>query len=255
MLSNLVPGLRDIRTPIVVGALWGVVLWVFAHWQLAPEAQAVSAFFADSPILRWKDHLVLGVVGGFIAYVLGVATTLDPERGLTGAAIARWDARRADAKAFDAQSRLLINDARELFEQAQAHSSKREKFDSLAAACKYSDYGTLKTRLMDGNQDLYLTCDKLDAEAALRMTSAVPLVVAAVLAWQWLDEPLFVVGGFVGVVLFIRGVGRAVEARDTARMAVVANLVEHPLRKLVSSLAARGSAAAADHDAEAKGVS
>ena len=85
MLSNLVPGIRDIRTPVVVGALWGAVAWIIVRWHFGPEAVAVQDFLSRSPLLQWRDHLLLGVVGAFAAYVTGVAVTLDPGRGSRGA--------------------------------------------------------------------------------------------------------------------------------------------------------------------------
>jgi hypothetical protein len=235
LLLSLFPGFRDFRTPVVVGALWCAVFWVLAQWQLAPESEAVSQFVSESDVLRWKDYSLLGLIGVFIAYVVGVAATLDTNRGWTRFLIDALDARRDSAQTYDASSILLLDEARGRIESATRKAEKRSRFDAQADAAKYNDYSTLKARLRVPSAELFLECDKLDAEASLRLSSAFPIGVGSAVAWMWLDEPLFAVGLGVAVVLALRAVNRALEARDAAREAIAAGVVSHPLRDLIAS--------------------
>ena len=113
---------------------------------------------------------------------------------------------------------------------AEAPQAQKRKFDAASAAAHYNDYGTLKLRLRPRRgEEVFLDCDKLDSEASVRLSSALPLMVGSGVAWVWLDEWLFVIGIVLAVILLLRGVGRAMEARDMARDAVLAGLVSHPL--------------------------
>lgn len=238
LLLSLFPGFRDFRTPVLVGALWCAVIWVYAQWQLTSEVRQVSGFISDSHVLRWKDHLPLGVIGVFVAYVLGVAATVDLSRGRTGQLLSRIDARSDSWRTFEASSELLVAEARTLLQTVTAREERNEKshqFDAEAVATKYNDYTILKARLRIPAEDVYLECDKLDAEASLRVSSALPLIAGCALAWMWLDEPLFAAGIVIGLLLIYRAFGRALEARDTAREAVIARLVPHPLFDLLQT--------------------
>lgn len=68
--EGLLPGLRDFRTPLVAGALWGVAIWL--KWGVGfssssdPRIEEARSFVEDAP-----DVVVVGLVGAVI-YVVGL---------------------------------------------------------------------------------------------------------------------------------------------------------------------------------------
>jgi hypothetical protein len=252
LLSSFFPGFRNFRTPVLVGALWCAVLWIVGQSQFASQTQSVGEFVAGNSLLRWKDFAPLALVGTFVAYVVGVAATLDPTRGVTGWVLGLVDRRRNSAKVFAAGSTRRQEEVRELL--AGANTDTKHKFDEEAAAARYNHHRTLKLRLRPHQEEVFLDCDKLDAEASVRLSSAFPLIVGSILGWNGLDEPLFGIGVVVAVVLLLRGVGRAMEARDTAREAVLAGLVAHPLVDVIANFGFKPASPASDSD-ETAGVS
>ena len=100
---------------------------------------------------------------------------------------------------------------------------------------------------------MFLTCDKLDAEASLRMSShpalfrgdpGVALARRTPVSHWRIDA----------ILLFARGVGRAFEGRDAAREAVIAGVVAHPLEDLVAAFPFGVTSGTADKDSDEAGV-
>jgi hypothetical protein len=48
LISNLLPGLRDLRTPLAVGYLWLVALWLALHKYLPASVVVLPALLADA---------------------------------------------------------------------------------------------------------------------------------------------------------------------------------------------------------------
>jgi hypothetical protein len=217
------------------------------------SGSSVSDFIADSSLLQWKDYVPLALVGTFVAYVVGVAVTLDPTRGVTGWLMRKCDARRDSAKVFAASSSRRLQNVKELL--AGEGQASKMKFDADSAAAHYNEYGTLKLRLRPHREEVFFDCDKLDAEASVRLSSAIPLVVVSAVAWAWLDEWLFVIGIALAIILLLRGIGRAMEARDMARDAVLAGLVSHPLEHVIVNFGLKDGRRAPDSGQKEVGVS
>ena len=85
MLASLLPGLRDLRTPLATGYLWVVALWLVLHDWVPGSVEA-----ATGPI---KSLYQLGTFGGdavtlaalsFIAYLLGSMLRIQPRTNFSG---------------------------------------------------------------------------------------------------------------------------------------------------------------------------
>src|SRR3954471_461558 len=85
MLASLLPGLRDLRTPLATGYLWLVALWLLVH-QYVPK----SVFDASGPI---RSLYQLGALAGttaclaavsFVAYLVGSMLSFYPRQYILG---------------------------------------------------------------------------------------------------------------------------------------------------------------------------
>ena len=72
MIANLLPGLRDLRTPLAVGYLWLVALWLLLHKYLPTSIDAAKGPLKS--LYELGDFVGEGVVLAavtFVAYLLG----------------------------------------------------------------------------------------------------------------------------------------------------------------------------------------
>jgi hypothetical protein len=85
MLASLLPGLRDLRTPLATGYLWVVALWLLLHNRIPDSVE-----HATGPI---KSLYQLGTFVGdtavlaalsFVAYLLGSMLRLQPRTDFSG---------------------------------------------------------------------------------------------------------------------------------------------------------------------------
>jgi hypothetical protein len=88
MLSNLLPGLRELRAPFAAGVLWLLAIWV--RWEPllpTPEDAKKTPGIANSfyRLHELVPDVALGATAGFFVYLLGslsVALLSDPLRAL-----------------------------------------------------------------------------------------------------------------------------------------------------------------------------
>jgi hypothetical protein len=76
MLASLLPGLRDVRTPLTVGYLWLFILWLwFADkWPSErPRDDGAIARIFDVQTLLGSSVMIAAL--SFVAYVLGSLLT------------------------------------------------------------------------------------------------------------------------------------------------------------------------------------
>src|SRR5260370_42274600 len=78
MLSSLLPGLRELRTPLATGYLWLANIWLMVGWKLPSKkpANGPIAAFWDLGTLTGKAA-VLAVIS-FAAYMIGTFVEVDP---------------------------------------------------------------------------------------------------------------------------------------------------------------------------------
>jgi hypothetical protein len=122
MLASLLPGLRDLRTPLTVGYLWLVCVWLWFHDLLPRRATArgpIADLYDLEGILPSAAFLAALT---FIAYFLGSMVELD-------VAVARWlDPVRPNRTAWEAVAdrfRIRLDESEGL---------TPEKYEAAAAA-------------------------------------------------------------------------------------------------------------------------
>jgi hypothetical protein len=242
MLASLLPGLRDVRTPLTVGYLWVLILWIWFADNLPREVPA-----EDGPIRRvFELSGVLGdgaVLAGlsFVAYLLGALLTLPVESGVIGRLLTA-----SPAFSFEARQTAMEYDA--LQDSIQRRLSA-PPFTSLSMAeqdplrheigrAARSGAGNLRPRLLTSNQEMYGEYDRLASEGSFRINLGPPLLALGLTAaWQisWLWAPLTLV---VATVLLFQGANRARLANSVLQRAVLTEVITHPAQSILDRAAA-----------------
>ncbi len=88
MITSLLPGLRDLRTPLAVGYVWLVLIWIWFGSLLPTRNDGRGADAALFELARLAGRPGLTAAITFVAYLLGATTQLNPGRGL-GSKLAR----------------------------------------------------------------------------------------------------------------------------------------------------------------------
>src|SRR4051794_1389503 len=78
MFAKVLPGLREVRNPLVVGWVWLAALWV-AFWSHVPDRANATGLVGDVfGLVDWLGKsAVLGAVA-FGAYLIGSLVLVDP---------------------------------------------------------------------------------------------------------------------------------------------------------------------------------
>ena len=219
MLASLLPGLRDVRTPLAVGFLWFFTIWLFFGDRLLEQLPA------DSPVrtnlLDLSNFFGTGAVLtalSFAAYLFGAVVILDTG-SLPIRLAERWIAlRRRTGVALELMDHL-------------------EK-----EVAKYGEHGVgelvpaddLRARLLVVSQEMYDQYDRLEAEATFRINVAVPMVAFAVVLSatssdpDWRTKLATAVVGALAALIFAQGVQRHRLSHGVLMRAVLAGLIEHP---------------------------
>ncbi|MBA2811459.1 hypothetical protein E0500_029965 [Streptomyces sp. KM273126] len=96
MLANLLPGVRELRTPLTVGYLWLISIWLWFHDVLPQRTAAHGAIGDLFDLVGVLPSASFLAALTFIAYFLGSTVELDP-------ATARWlDGIRPNRPAWEA---------------------------------------------------------------------------------------------------------------------------------------------------------
>lgn len=86
----MLPGFRDVRTPLITGFLWLSFLWILLGTPVPTGAETEGLLGALNALAKFLSPTVTVVVLSFIAYLLGVLASPDadrflrPGRGLVG---------------------------------------------------------------------------------------------------------------------------------------------------------------------------
>lgn len=72
MLGNLLPGVREVRTPLATGYLWLLILWLWlpAHFKEIPPISGVPGDIAH--LAHYGGRVSVGIAISFIAYLIGI---------------------------------------------------------------------------------------------------------------------------------------------------------------------------------------
>jgi hypothetical protein len=279
MLASLLPGLRDLRTPLATGYLWVIVLWLLLHDRLPKSIDA-----ATGPV---KSLYELGGLLGrsallaalsFVAYLLGSMLLLNLRTNFSKfrAIPARFSLGQSGRllKHFFTFALMVVNRGQipsifrqlttfletRLRETAQHLDDKdhrsvlgysdrplpdyrgdfRDALPSFYAGRIVEDLPTVGIQLQPKNRDFWDTYDRQNAEAQFRFGVAPPItLIIIIVAWQ--SQNLWWLFLLVApIYLLILGVGHSARATSTLVQAVVLKMVEPPvLERLREQIAKR----------------
>ncbi|MET8998216.1 hypothetical protein [Amycolatopsis sp. NPDC004169] len=252
MLTSLLPGVREVRTPVASGFAWLLVGWLAlaGHLPRSRPAQHVFATLWDLGTYVGKGGLL--VVVSFAAYLIGAFLEVDPMHLWEHGGRPRWINHLRDVAR---RGRFHHSGIYPLSDQTRRdlHDFTAEgyRFDSAQDPLLYLPAGIMReerqlaTRLQAANVELYNRYDRALAEATFRINVTPPLVVlAVVLAWgsgagAWVAVAVTAAAGVAGVLFFRQGVRCAIRSRDIIVQAVVAEVVRS---RFLESLGQAGEA-------------
>src|SRR3954451_4817263 len=82
LISQLIPGLRDLRTPLLAGYTWLIALWLLLS-DLKPVRDAAAKLQHEfAPLTSAYGPAVLLSVTSVVAYLLGSLFVDTPSRGI-----------------------------------------------------------------------------------------------------------------------------------------------------------------------------
>jgi hypothetical protein len=258
MLASLLPGLRDVRTPLTVGYLWLFTAWlVFGEHvpKSRPSGNGLVAQLFDLGGLLGKVAPIAAL--SFIAYLLGALLTIPVESRFISRLLTKignysidtrlttdeYNRRQIDlAVEFAEQVRLSretkqqleisASDARALdrlginYQSADAHGPDDLVLTDSALYLRAND---LRARLLIANQQMYGEYDRLAAEASFRVNMTLPLMALGFLIVS--DFNVFLGLGIMAgaVVLLVQGAIRLNLSNTVLRRAVIADVIKDPL--------------------------
>ena len=250
MFASLMPGLRDVRTPMAVGLLWITIAGVWGA-QHIPDAETASGMWQQlyrfqsvfgSPvilsILAFCGYLV-GLVFGFAQVAFALIGRRFP--GLTNPV--SWQSGALYLEAVRSAESSMLAARRKL--EAAGGRPESETFSDRRTPALYgprgdvagiaSDIGLVSMRLQGSKPSVFDSYDRLKAEGEFRTAVAVPVAVLLVsLSFQlsngerrvtWLVSLVAIA---VAVILLFLAWRKSREANDLVIQSVVSGLVESP---------------------------
>jgi hypothetical protein len=236
MLASLLPGLREIRTPLAVGYLWLIDIWLIFADKLPPADNEVVRRIFELGELLGKGAIVVAV--SFAAYLMGSIIEL-PVPGFRRN-FAVLPSQQEQAQFVDDRRRSywlvwlmpprfwltllrrsvappsFINASRELYFKQHnfpsEHGGAPTRFDLWATInAVVANRDDLQTRLLVADRELYGEYDRLTAESEFRVNVTWPaFVLLIIMALEWGFLVLF--GLPFLFVFFWQGLTRDLEA-------------------------------------------
>jgi hypothetical protein len=271
VIASLLPGLRDVRTPLATGYLWLIVLWLLLYEHLPKSIDA-----ATGPI---KSLYQLGALVGttaclaaisFVAYLVGSMLSLYPRQYILAIIQPRVIDPNYMRKSnftrifkYGLRNILSVHLGNKLYNQLETFvlPKIREEGealgeDRLGQVLPTADWGMWSYRpdnslpgryvyailqelsavgiqLQVRNRDLWDTYDRQSSEAQFRFGIAPPLVlVIVVLAWES-HRYWWLIVLVLPLALLLQGVRQTVSAAAALVQAVVLGMVEPPVLERV----------------------
>lgn len=261
-MSSLLPGLREVRTPLTCGYVWLVVAWLLVGAEIPTERPSSQAL-----ALLWDLGTHVGKVGvlaavSFAAYLVGAFLEIDPLRLWRRGGRPEWlnKIRNVLRKGWLTKvgvrpvSNQAWRDLEEFTADVRLPDHENAHIDVRSRIMR--EERQLATRLQATNAELFNRYDRLLAESSFRVNVAVPLVVLFVIVISDARLPILVDTGLVvlvlvlGSLLLYQGVRRAIQSRDVIVQAVVTELVTP---RFLIRLSARASETVAEGEAATPG--
>jgi hypothetical protein len=229
VLSNALPGFRDLRAPVIAGYVWLLLGWLIVRPDLSqdPSGAVESSLFALAAEVGTVGTAVAVSVG---AYLLGaISQELSqmllerPSRREGVVERSRLGKQMKDLYAHGTRSIESQQDKeREDIDADLAELDTQYKATATAVAGELDLPATL---LVGDNQSLFAEVDRLRAEGELRLSVVLPL--ATLIAYLFgTTNRLWVVAGIGVGLLFLQGSRRKAESQEMVAEAMAQGLIQ-----------------------------
>ncbi len=251
MLASLLPGLRDVRTPLTVGYMWLTALWMIAADKFSELSQSSGPHIER--LLDATSSLGYGAIAGvvsFAAYLVGILLTARPGNRVVSrmsATYLRWTKWTLSdlTTEVDYTDFLRVNfvEADKILAKARdydpedfsiAHRVTHGRIERMANSDNERD---LRGRLLVANQELYGEYDRLSSEGSFRVNIAIPLTALVTVASLDVGPWLIPFGFAAAISLLLSGLYRVDEAKITIHRAILSGVFTHPIVDSVAQFA------------------
>jgi hypothetical protein len=255
-LTGLLPGVRDIRAPLIAGYIWLLTAWVIVEPHLPSKQEATGPLRAILALSDVTSSVVLAFGASFLAYLAGSLSEAFVSRGPLASRTSLLLSRRGRGLILtytNVRSQRIFAMAREkgppyefLHEQMmndpragpytmQPEGPALHDLAEFLGEVTTSELELTMTRLASDDAQMFSVIDRIRAEAELRLAIVAPLtLLACVLAvtWNW-----FWLIGLVPITgLFWDGLVRSRAANDRVADAIYLERVEPPtVGRLISA--------------------
>jgi hypothetical protein len=237
MLASLLPGLREVRTPLALGYLWLLNAWlIVAHWlpKKPPSHEGAVLYVFQLAGLLGKGAVLAAL--SFTAYLIGaIAKRAVPQfrRKVPGH---KWAHNYLTEGVVGGNTRFNRWIKRQILPPPAYFKALRDLSKGIHGrlTSKYAseiirevddNRDDLRTRLLVSDAQLYGEYDRYTAESEFRVNVAYPLLILAIaLTVEW--TPLALLGLPVLLVLFWQGTTRDLEALAVLMRAVLVGKIE-----------------------------
>ncbi|GAA3140079.1 hypothetical protein [Streptomyces echinatus] len=244
MLASLLPGIRELRAPLVTGYIYLLALLLLYGNKVPTNVAADSPLKLPYDLVGWLGKPTAIAVSTFVAYLVGSvlevhAATVSrsfrkirshsklfkkrrhsllpgDERGL------KWLAPELTPASVNALGRYIVERVRGKLSISYDTDLKAEGFKFFL-----QDLPQLHTRLYGANKDLYGDYDRLAAEADLKVNVGISGNVLSGVAGV-VVHPLWAILCGPMLVLFYRGLSSDRQANDILVQSVVTDIVKSP---------------------------
>jgi hypothetical protein len=282
MLASLLPGLRDLRTPLATGYLWLTALWLLLHDRLpknVDEARGPFRSFYEAGVLVGNTACLAAL--SFVAYLLGSILLLRVGRNdsayivpgkdyvdfepalrspLPGMVMRIVNARMG-ASMYDqlrtVVSRRLRQHGRDL--DSDVHMSvlpyailrrsekppileDRRAVPELYVRAVIADLPAVGVQLQAKNQSFWDTYDRQKAEAQFRIGIALPISLIVILLAVQSGQYLWLLLLIVPLILLVLAMRLEATANSALVQAVVLRMVEPPVLERLTEVLAEKKA-------------
>jgi hypothetical protein len=251
VLASLLPGLRELRTPLAIGYLYALALYLFFRDSIPTTAEASGHLKPLYDVVHWLGKPAALAAGAFLAYLMGSvlqvpaaqvshwlrtalskhphpsstrerAGRLDYLDSTVTRALGKWDLTPDAALSLGQYCGNRIRRA-----LAQNNSPGLEERFEAAVGHLLEDLPQLRTRLYTASKDMYGDYDRLSAEADFKVNVGLAgillscaMAVQVHFLWALLLGPMAFLGS--------RGLAKLREANDWLVQAIVTDLVKSP---------------------------
>ncbi|MEU4190756.1 hypothetical protein AB0E69_02565 [Kribbella sp. NPDC026611] len=223
MLASLLPGLRDVRTPLAVGYIWMFNLWLLLGDRVVKNLHDGAELTSHIASLRHyvgQGAMLAGL--SFAAFVIGsMATVRSDAYTLLWSKIVGRDrrSRSEQLKEFLADS-LRDPNILDTYHLIEAQLFPVEDF---------------RARLLIGNAEMYGEFDRFESEAVFRINICIPLftlglisILQVNLPW-WSDVGVVILLALLAGIILTQGQAKSALADEVLLRAVVSGIIEHPI--------------------------